>query len=168
MLIVLIQTSLSFCFNIFFHLMNVNCLRVRFENDERRGGQQQRAEEAEHLPDVAQILGAWSMSLVASISLLTSQSTDMLLRSHKPDTVIWEDATLKLQVQGGQEVVRKQRRPHRGAGNTDLWLVNWPEYWSVIGAGEVPQQHHHPAQWPGQPAVGLGVRAGASAPHHHD
>ena len=41
------------------------------------------------------------MSLVASISLLTSQSTDMLLRSHKPDTVIWEEATLKLQVQGG-------------------------------------------------------------------
>ena len=55
------------------------------------------------------------MSLVASISLLTSQSTDMLLRSHKPDTVIWEDATLKLQVQGG-----KQRRRHRGSGNTDL------------------------------------------------
>ena len=44
-----------------------------------------------------------------------SQSTDTLLRSHKPDTVIWEDATLKLQVQGG-----KQRRRHRGAGNTDL------------------------------------------------
>jgi len=90
------------------------------------------------------------MSLVASISLLTSQSTDMLLRSHKPDTVIWEDATLKLQVQGGQEVVRKQRRRHRGAG-------------------EVPQHHHHPAQRPGQPAEGLGVRAaGALAPQHQD
>jgi len=44
------------------------------------------------------------MSLVASISLLTSQSTDMLLRSHKPDTVIWEDATLKLQVWGGKKM----------------------------------------------------------------
>ena len=44
------------------------------------------------------------MSLVASISLLTSQSTDMLLRSHKADTVIWEDVTLKLQVWGGKKV----------------------------------------------------------------
>ena len=44
------------------------------------------------------------MSLVASISLLTSQSTDMLLCSHKPDTVIWEDATLKLQVWGGKKM----------------------------------------------------------------
>ena len=41
------------------------------------------------------------MSLVASISLLTSQSTDMLLRSHKPDTVIWEDATLSSRSRGG-------------------------------------------------------------------
>ena len=50
-----------------------------------------------------------------------------------------------------------------------LWLVNWPEYWSVIGAGEVPQHHHHPAQRPGQPAEGLGVRAaGALAPQHQD
>tara|TARA_Y100001956_G_scaffold3962_1_gene3739 strand:- start:595 stop:723 length:129 start_codon:yes stop_codon:yes gene_type:complete len=28
----------------------------------------------------------------------------MLLRSHKADTVIWEDVTLKLQVWGGKKV----------------------------------------------------------------
>ena len=44
------------------------------------------------------------MSLVASISLLTSQSTDMLLCSHKPDTVIWEDATLSSRSRGGKKL----------------------------------------------------------------
>ena len=40
----------------------------------------------------------------ASLPRAASQSTDMLLRSHKPDTVIWEDATLSSRSRGGKKL----------------------------------------------------------------